>query len=46
MCGLTHAAFCDTFNKPAGIGNRSGELDGTVWGVSRQLGFNNLGQHQ
>jgi hypothetical protein len=45
-CGLADAAFCATFNRPAGTGNRSGELDGTVWGVSRELGFNNLGQHQ
>jgi hypothetical protein len=28
-------AFCDTFDAPAGIGNRSGQLNGTVWGVSR-----------
>ena len=28
-------AFCDTFDAPAGIGNRSGDLNGTVWGVSR-----------
>ena len=45
-CGLTAAAFCATFDRPAGIGNRSGQLDGVVWGVSRQLGFFNLGQHQ
>lgn len=40
-------AFCDSFaegpttNPP---GSRSGQLNGTVWGVSRDLGFNNLGQ--
>jgi hypothetical protein len=45
-CGLTAAAFCDTFDRPAGTGNRSGQLNGTVWGVSRQLGFDNLGQHE
>lgn len=28
-------AFCDTFDSPAGTGNRSGDLNGTVWGVSR-----------
>jgi len=28
-------AFCDTFDQPAGTGNRSGDLNGTVWGVSR-----------
>jgi hypothetical protein len=27
--------FCDTFDKPARTGNRSGELDGVIWGVSR-----------
>lgn len=47
-CGLAQVAFCDTFNDdPPGIGNRSGGLDGTVWGVSREVGaFNNLGQGQ
>ena len=29
-----------------GIGNRSAELNGTLWGVSRQGGFNNFGQSQ
>jgi hypothetical protein len=42
-CGLASAAFCDTFDAPAGIGNRSGQLNGTVWGVSR-IGDSNLGQ--
>ncbi|MDB5059931.1 MAG: hypothetical protein JWO59_3403 [Chloroflexi bacterium] len=28
-------AFCDTFNTPAGTGNRSGDLNGMVWGTSR-----------
>jgi hypothetical protein len=28
-------AFCDTFDKPEGIGNRSGDLNGLVWGISR-----------
>jgi hypothetical protein len=45
-CGLVKAAFCATFDQVAGTGNRSGQLDGTVWGVSRQIGFDNLGQHQ
>ena len=27
-------AFCDTFDQPAGTGNRSGDLNGAVWGVS------------
>jgi len=39
-------AFCETFDHPAGIGNRSGELNGTLWGVSRQLGATNFGQGQ
>jgi hypothetical protein len=37
-------AFCDTFDAPAGIGNRSGDLNGHVWGVSRILGETNFGQ--
>ena len=36
-------AFCETFNNPAGIGNRSGSLNGTLWGVSRWTGNTNLG---
>jgi len=39
-------AFCETFDRPAGIGNRSGQLDGTLWGVSRLLGASNFGQQQ
>jgi hypothetical protein len=39
-------AFCETFDEPAGIGNRSGDLNGTLWGVSRQLGAVNSGQNQ
>jgi hypothetical protein len=45
-CGLAKPAFCDTFDAPAGVGNRSGDLDGTVWGVSRLLGAINFGQGQ
>jgi hypothetical protein len=46
-CGLSQPAFCDTFDAPAGIGNRSGELNGTVWGVSRTIGADtNFGQGQ
>src|SRR5260370_17443888 len=40
------SAFCDTFDQPAGTGNRSGDLNGTVWGVSRLLGGVNSGQGQ
>jgi hypothetical protein len=39
-------AFCETFDHPAGIGNRSGELNGTLWGVSRAIGVTNFGQQQ
>jgi len=45
-CGLAQPAFCDTFDAPAGTGNRSGDLDGKVWGVSRELGAFNSGQGQ
>lgn len=45
-CGLPDAAFCETFDAPAGDGNRSGDLDGALWGVSRQLGGVNFGQGQ
>jgi hypothetical protein len=27
--------FCDTFSAPASVTNRSGQLNGTIWGVSR-----------
>lgn len=43
-CGLTGAAFCETFDTPANIGNRSGQLDGTLWGVSREGSTQNFGQ--
>jgi hypothetical protein len=36
--------FCDTFDAPAGIGNRSGDLNGNVWGVSRATGNTNFSQ--
>src|SRR5215471_13237591 len=36
-------AFCETFDQPAGTGNRSGDLNGTLWGVSRITGNVNLG---
>jgi hypothetical protein len=48
FCGLQSAtsppAFCDTFDLPAGTGNRSGDLNGEIWGVSRILGDTNFGQ--
>ncbi len=34
----TLAAFCDTMSTQDGTGNRSGDLDGNVWGVSRIAG--------
>ncbi|HEY2345688.1 MAG TPA: hypothetical protein VGH80_07380 [Xanthomonadaceae bacterium] len=45
-CHMAKAAFCETFDAPAPTGNRSGGLDGTLWGVSRQLGSINFGQEQ
>jgi hypothetical protein len=48
-CGMqlgTAVAFCDTFDAPAGIGNRSGDLNGNYWGVSRATGYVNFGQGQ
>jgi len=45
-CGLAQPAFCDTFDAASGNGNRSGDLDGRVWGVSRALGPVNFGQGQ
>lgn len=41
----TTSALCETFDAPAGTGNRSGDLNGTLWGVSRLLGFVNPGQN-
>ncbi len=38
-----NVAFCDTFDAPAGTGNRSGQLNGAVWGVSRAGGSQNVG---
>ncbi len=45
-CGIANPAFCETFSSPQSTGNRSGDLNGTVWGVSRQLGAVNFGQGQ
>lgn len=41
----TMPALCETFDAPAGTGNRSGDLNGTLWGVSRLIGFVNVGQN-
>jgi hypothetical protein len=44
-CGMQLGAptFCETFDAPAGTGNRSGQLNGTIWGVSRWTGDMNFG---
>jgi hypothetical protein len=41
--GNAPVVFCDTFDSPQGIGNRAGDLDGNVWGVSRATGLVNFG---
>lgn len=46
MCNLASPAFCDTFDFPSGGGTNSGQLNGTVWGVSRATSLNNTGQGQ
>ncbi len=40
-CGLSNPALCETFDGPAGTGNRSGQLDGALWGVSHVSGDQN-----
>lgn len=45
-CHIANPAFCETFDAPAPTGNRSGGLNGALWGVSRQLGGTNFGQQQ
>jgi Bacterial Ig-like domain (group 3) len=40
----TVPAFCETFDEPEGTGTRSGDLNGTLWGVSRLVGGVNSGQ--
>jgi hypothetical protein len=41
-CGMqlnqSPAIFCETFDQPSPVFNRSGQLNGTLWGVSRVLG--------
>jgi hypothetical protein len=34
-CGLESAAFCDTFDAPAGASTRAGELDPNKWSAAR-----------
>ncbi len=43
-CGIAGAAFCETFDAPAGGGTRTGDLDPVLWGVSR-VGNINVGQN-
>lgn len=50
-CGLqmgTAVAFCETFDQPAAINSRAGQLNSAIWGVSRAIGIggNNFGQGQ
>jgi hypothetical protein len=39
-----NVAFCDSFDAPAGTGNRSGDLNGLLWGTSRISENTNPGQ--
>lgn len=41
-CGLAKPAFCDSFDSPHTVFNRSGQLDGNIWGVSRFTGLENI----
>jgi hypothetical protein len=45
-CGLQKneapLAFCETFDQPFPATSRSGQLDGTLWGVSRLTGLNDF----
>ncbi len=47
-CGMqlneNPVAFCETFDQPHPVGNRSGEMNGDVWGVQRTGGIVNFGQ--
>jgi hypothetical protein len=48
-CGMQMGgppAFCETFDAPAGTGNRSGQLNGDLWGVSRITGDTNYNPSQ
>jgi hypothetical protein len=49
VCGMqlneAAVAFCETFDQAFPVTNRSGQLDGTLWGVSRTSGWNNIGQN-
>lgn len=47
-CGMqlneNPVAFCETFDQPSPVTNRSGEMNGDVWGVQRIGGVVNVGQ--
>ena len=47
-CGMqlneSPVAFCETFDRPEPVGNRSGEMNGDLWGVQRIGGIVNYGQ--
>ena len=46
-CVLSNVAFCDTFDEPQrNSATRSGDLDASVWGVSRTNTIVNFGQGQ
>jgi hypothetical protein len=40
--GCTGMTFCDGFDVAHAVTNRSGQLDGSIWGVSRFVGYQNL----
>lgn len=42
-CGLQSAAFCETFDAPHNGGTQTGDLDPTLWGVSRAADYNPSG---
>jgi len=44
-CGLTNAAFCDTFDTPSPGGN-AGDLDDSKWSAARASGLDSIGQGQ
>jgi hypothetical protein len=47
-CGMQlggATAFCDTFDSAFAINSRAGQLNSTVWGVSRAIGGINPGQN-
>src|ERR1700732_2385374 len=47
-CGMqlgSTPAFCETFDTAAGIGDRSDQLNGSIWGVAGWTGGMNFGSH-